>query len=532
MGKILVKKSVDVQYPVSGQPILVTGGGGGGGASPRGMTLQERLSRIGGGTLGALAAATGQHRSLGSLAQGMVSGAAQGKAIGGGLGRMATTRAGQERANLRERLKQEAAEGKAAKQIARRNRGEGFLTNLLNPIGAYNRRVADRAAGRLDFARQMNREAEDYSRNMAELYRDVGREQFNQIRRPQLQQERAKLLAAAKARGGELGAEQKRKLEMLDSLVQRTGAPNLEQALGILSSVNQTASPPPEQVGSNVNMVGGKLTVNGQEVQPDAQGNYSAPGVSITGSSIGGGGPEETAAAKRVMGKVLAAGGSNADVKAAMTQHIGERIAQQNNVGAVNPSEMTEYNAKAIRDTMARRNEKPLATEESHPTQQKIGTAISNVLATQEPETGNPLGNFTSPEMTNSPLATQGLSAANMVAPPSDGVVAETTADKQAENSQMNLDTTPEQNLHSLFEALGPPQEARSAEPIGTGYSGPNPNVQASEKAAKDMDLAGFYAAAEEQSRPIEYDEFGFPIRTGEPMELAFRLLKMMIFNR
>ena len=29
-----------------------------------------------------------------------------------------------------------------------------------------------------------------------------------------------------------------------------------------------------------------------------------------------------------------------------------------------------------------------------------------------------------------------------------------------------------------------------------------------------------------------QYDEYGFPVRTGEPMDLAFRLLKMMIFSR
>ena len=460
MGKILVKKSVDVQYPVSGAPILVTGGGGGGGASPRGMTLQEALGRIGGGTLGALAAATGQHRSLGSLAQGMVSGAAQGKAIGGGLGRIATTRAGQQRANLREKLKQKEAEEKAAKQIARWNRGEGFLTNLLNPIGAYNRRVADREAGRLDFARQMNQEAEDYSRNMAELYRNVGREQFNQIRRPQLQQKRAELLAAAKARGGKLGAEQKRKLEMLDSLIQRTGAPDLPQALAILGAVNQTASPPPAQV-DNAKVTAPEIT--NQEANPK-----------------------------------------------------------------IDPSEMSEAQQNAIKNTMARRNEKLPATEESHPIQQEIETAFSNVLATQKPETGNPFDNSA---MANSTLATQGLGAANMVAQPSDGVVAETTADKQAENSQMNLDTTPEQNLHSLFEALGPPREARSPEPIGTGYSGKNPNVEASKRAAARMDDK-FYQAQLAAAEQMDRDNLEGFVGKSEPMELAFRLLKMMVFSR
>lgn len=532
MGKILVKKSVDVQYPVSGAPILVTGGGGGGGASPRGMTLQEALGRLGGGTLGALSAATGQHRSLGGLAQSMVSGAAQGRAIGGGLGRIATTRAGQQRANLREKLKQKEAEEKALAQTRKRNRGEGFLTNLLNPIGAYNRRVKDRAAGRLDFARQMNREAENYSRNMAELYRDIGRERFNQIRRPQLQQERAKLLAAAKARGGELGAEDKRRLEMLDRIQRQTGAPNLEQAFNTLLGTNQTASPPPEQVGSNVNIVGGKLTVNGQEVEPDAQGNYSAPGVRITGSSIGGGGDgDKTQRAMEMFAQV------QAEKRARQQQMIDAGLiptgpaagmrqppSPQVNVGVVNPSEMSEAQRNAIENTMARRNRKPLATEESHPTQQKIGAAFSNVLATQKPETGNPLGNFDNSAMNNSPLATQGLGAA--VTPPPTGAGTELNNVQTAANTQMAEEGLDDKrsNLDINFDKLGPPR----AEPIVRTFSGDNPNVKASRDAERDFDFAGYnsrYAIGDDEN-------VNWMDKKSEPMELAFRLLKMMIFNR
>ena len=42
--------------------------------------------------------------------------------------------------------------------------------------------------------------------------------------------------------------------------------------------------------GNTMSVSGGKVMYNGQPMQPDEQGNYSAPGVSITGSSIGGGG--------------------------------------------------------------------------------------------------------------------------------------------------------------------------------------------------------------------------------------------------
>ena len=425
------------------------------------MTLQEALGRLGGGTLGALAAATGQHRSLGSLAQSMVSGGAQGRAIGGSLGQRFTTRAGQQRANLRERMKQKEAEEKALAQTRKRNRGEGFLTNLFNPIRAYNRRVEDREAGRLDFARQMNREAEDYSRNMAELYRNVGKEQFNQIRRPQLQQERAKLVAAAKARGGELGAEDKRRLEMLNRLEQQTGAPNLEQAFNTLLGANQTASPPPEQVDAT-----------------------TAP----------------------------------------------EITNQEANIN-IDPSKMTEYNEKAIRDTMARRNKEPLATEESHPTQQKIDAAFSNVLATQKPETGNPLGSFDNPAMASSPLATQGLGAA--VTPPPTGAGTELTNVQTAANTQMAQEGLDDKrsNLDINFDKLGLPQEARSPEPIGTGYTINNPNVQASKEAAKRMDDE-FYQAQLAAAERMDRDNLEGFVGKSEPIELAFRLLKMMIFSR
>ena len=52
-----------------------------------GRTKRERLGGVLGGTVGVLGALGGQHRSLGGLVQSMISGGAQGKALGGALGR-------------------------------------------------------------------------------------------------------------------------------------------------------------------------------------------------------------------------------------------------------------------------------------------------------------------------------------------------------------------------------------------------------------------------------------------------------------
>jgi len=456
MDKVLVKKEViEPEYPVgAGAPVMVLGGRQGG--KGRGKTLRERAGGLAGGVLGALGALTGQHRSLGSLVQGGISGAAQGKAIGGGLGRLSVFREGQARADIREKQKQAAAEAKAAAKQAKENRGEGLATNLLNPIGAYNRRVADREAGRFDFARQMNQEAEDYSRNMAELYRGAGKAHYNQIRRPQLRQERAEEMAAAKARGGELGAKQKKDLGMLERFREKVGVEDLEGGLAVYGS---------------------------------------------------------------------AAGGDNSE----------------NKIGVVgDPSKMSSIQEATIRNTMASNNQTPPATEERYPKQQKIETAISNVLANQTPETGNPLGRFDNPAMANSPLATGGLSMSNAVAAPPTGAGTELTNVQNAANTMLSQEGMDDQRSTMDLEAaknIMKPRDA-SVEFGNIDWSkynkeGMSANQAAARQGEQQMDSirASRFEDLFAPQTP-QYDEYGFPVRTGEPMDLAFRLLKMMIFSR
>ena len=111
---MLVKKAISAQYPIgAGAPIMVVGGGGGGGNS-RGRTLRERAGGALGGLVGVAGALTGNHRSLGGLTQSMISGGAQGRALGSALGRKFVGRRGQEIANLREAQKRENARLAAA----------------------------------------------------------------------------------------------------------------------------------------------------------------------------------------------------------------------------------------------------------------------------------------------------------------------------------------------------------------------------------------------------------------------------------
>ena len=108
MDKVLVVKAIEPNFnTMGGPPVMMVGGGGGN--SDRGRTLRERAGGVAGRLVGVAAALAGKHRSLGSIAQAMISGGAQGKALGGGLGRTFVGRRGQAYANLREKEKQENA---------------------------------------------------------------------------------------------------------------------------------------------------------------------------------------------------------------------------------------------------------------------------------------------------------------------------------------------------------------------------------------------------------------------------------------
>ena len=99
MDKVLVGKAIEPNYnTLSGGPQFVVGGGGN--DKGRGVTLRERAGGALGNLVGVLGAFASPHRSVGSLAQSMISGGAQGKALGRALGRKFVGRRAQARADM------------------------------------------------------------------------------------------------------------------------------------------------------------------------------------------------------------------------------------------------------------------------------------------------------------------------------------------------------------------------------------------------------------------------------------------------
>lgn len=196
-NQVLVKKAVRAVYPVSGGgPVMMLGGGGGGGG-PRGKTLRERAGGFLGGVVGVAGALTGSHRSLGGMANAMVSGGATGSQLGSALGRKFVGRRGQARADLREAEKQAVAERDAKMMEATRSRGEG-MGSKFNPVAAVRRRnfaVSQEEDERLKRATQRNEavaatraEQDKENKRMGVavrqgMYRDAGRNMGEEARR-------------------------------------------------------------------------------------------------------------------------------------------------------------------------------------------------------------------------------------------------------------------------------------------------------------------------------------------------------------
>ncbi len=231
MDKVLVIKQqggISAQYPVgAGGPVLVLGGGGDQ-RGARGRTLRERLGGATGKFLGALGALTGKQRSLGGLAQSMISGAAQGGAIGAGLGRATVSRVGQERANIREAERQARAQADAQLAEQTRSRGRGPLSRL-NPAAAlrrYNVGVADEEDQRRDFINMQNRAAEQ-ARQQAS---DYGAGKVAQQRKKEERLQNIEDKAMSRAMGAEVGVKRREKLADIERFEEQTGG-NISRVL-------------------------------------------------------------------------------------------------------------------------------------------------------------------------------------------------------------------------------------------------------------------------------------------------------------
>jgi len=176
MDKVLVVKAVKPNYNTlsGGPPIMMVGGGGGGGRG--GRTWREAIGGKVGGLVGVAGALAGQHRSLGSLAQSMISGGAQGAALGGGLGRRLVGRRGQALADLKEKEKQENAQ--LAAEHVKEFGASGSNKNLAAQrrsylTGVQNREQQAAQQAKIDRAREnaIAREAgAGYGREMREGY--------------------------------------------------------------------------------------------------------------------------------------------------------------------------------------------------------------------------------------------------------------------------------------------------------------------------------------------------------------------------
>lgn len=209
MDKVLVVKAIEPNYNTvsGGPPIMMVGGGRRrrGGDEPVGRTKRERLGGALGGTVGVLGALGGQHRSLGSLAQAMISGGAQGKALGGALGRKFVGRTGQRRADIREGRRQQSAQSDAEMAEDQRRRGVGVLSRF-NPAAKFrrdNQEIRDREDQLLD------RTNLDH-RTMAQAQQQVGVYGAGRIADAREQAQRAanaEETARAKAFGTERGEE-------------------------------------------------------------------------------------------------------------------------------------------------------------------------------------------------------------------------------------------------------------------------------------------------------------------------------------
>ena len=230
MSKILVTKAVGVDYSLSGQPVMVLGGGRGGNR-PRGRTLRERAGGILGGTVGVLGALTGQHRSLGGLAQSMISGGAQGAGLGSALGRKTVGRVGQARADIREAGKQARAEEDARLAEATRSRGQGPMSGV-NPMARIRRgraEIQDKHQQELERVNRANRarEAAQQERQQVLVQQARNKRQFEERAR------QAKEIAAAKARGTQFGDEDRVMAEAGRTFVGRTGITPQQYAEGM-----------------------------------------------------------------------------------------------------------------------------------------------------------------------------------------------------------------------------------------------------------------------------------------------------------
>tara|TARA_R110000803_G_scaffold20600_7_gene52879 strand:- start:14426 stop:15751 length:1326 start_codon:yes stop_codon:yes gene_type:complete len=245
MDKVLVVKAIEPNFnTMGGPPVMMVGGGGRSRDGPAvGRTKREVAGGVAGGLVGVAGALAGQHRSLGSLAQAMISGGAQGKALGGGLGRTFVGRTGQARANQREASRQQRAEDRAGDAEQLRNRGQG-IGSRFNPAARLRRHNYDtnqREDRNADLVAIRNQGNDAGQRDLREEYSRQG----NEKRR--INQSRSE--AEARAAGAEHGTNMKEGYERYDKLREQGIAGTSKTAQQFDSAIDELNARKPMQEG-------------------------------------------------------------------------------------------------------------------------------------------------------------------------------------------------------------------------------------------------------------------------------------------
>ena len=278
MDKVLVKQAISPQYPIgAGAPIMVVGGGGNRGGGSRGRTLRQRAGGALGGLVGVAGALTGQHRSLGGLTQSMISGGAQGRALGEALGRKFVGRRGQARADLREAGKQASAERDAKMMEATRSRGQG-MGSKYSPFAAVRRKNFIAGGLEDDNLRQVTQMHQAVANTRAEqdkenkrmgvavrqgMYRDAGRKMGEEAKRYEEMGRKVEEMVPNFVQG----------MDSVDAAMQQAQNMTPQNKIGLL---NTTATPPPMGAASQLTDQDVKV-VNNPKNYDDETDVYQAP---------------------------------------------------------------------------------------------------------------------------------------------------------------------------------------------------------------------------------------------------------------
>ena len=402
----VIRKGMEAQYPISGGVQLVAGGGG---RRRENQSLPVRIlggaGSIAGGALGALGALAGRHRSAGGLLQSAISGHAQGKTIGRGLGEKV-----------------------------------GGLVGVGGPKAA--------SAARYLAAKPSDRVVSDLNREGAK----------RGAYRPRLTYRGQPIV------GGKV-------------VPVTGGSPRTTEADAVSdSNVNRVL---------DATKLGSVRVVGPGEQVGRGPFNMNPLGVAVTGN------PLDMGAMSRE---------HEADLKQRMNRPSGK-------VGVDNTRQLT------MGETFGRKG---------------IDFA------------GNPIA--------NSPIAQAGMAAANMIPPVAAGAKEEIAADEEAAEAAMNLDTTPDPNLPPAFSrppnqgqgtVYGPGQAPSRSLFAGTS-AGRSANQRRADLRAGDIsrlsteiDINQAFANQGNDSFYSAFPDYNDPnalVNTGEPMDIAFRLLKMMSF--